>query len=423
MAVYEYKGLSAAGKPVTGLKEAESPKTLRVLLKKDGIFLTDVLGQAEGGGARAKARNTAGSAGQALNQDINLKRLTRGRVSTDDVAILTRQLATLLKAGVALVEALTTLVDQVEKEQLKRILADVKQKVNEGSSLADALQPHQKVFGGLYINMIRAGESSGALDAVLVRLAEFTEGQAKLTAQIVGAMLYPVIMVFVGGGVLVLMMTFVVPNVANIFKDMNATLPWTTRLLIWSSDVIRAWWYIIFPGIILSVVAFWRWTRSVKGKPVWDRVVLRLPLFGSVVRLIAMARFARTLATLLKSGVPVLSALDIVKNIVTNTVLSEVIEKARESIREGESIANPLKRSGQFPPLVYHMVAIGERSGQLEEMLLNVADSYETQTNMKINALMGLLSPLMIVAMAGFVGFVAISILSPMLKMNTLISH
>jgi general secretion pathway protein F len=422
VAVYEYRGLSSAGKAVTGLKEADSPKTLRLLLKKDGIFLTDVVGTADGA-LKPKAGQSNGSGGSLLAQDVSLKKLTRGRVTTDDIAIFTRQLATLLKAGVALVEALTTLVDQVEKEQLKRIVSDVKQKVNEGSSLGDALQPHQKVFGSLYVNMVRAGESSGALDAVLVRLAEFTEGQAKLTSQIVGAMIYPVIMVVVGGGVLVLMMTFVVPNVAKIFNDLNATLPWTTRLLIFTSDLIRGWWYIIFPGIIVGAVALWQWTKSKTGKPVWDRVVLKLPLFGNIVRLMAMARFARTLATLLKSGVPVLAALDIVKAIITNTVLSEVIEKARDSIREGESIANPLKRSGQFPPLVYHMVAIGERSGQLEEMLLNVADSYETQTGMRINAMMALLSPLMIVMMAGFVGFVAASILSPMLKMNTLFNR
>lgn len=420
MPVFEYRGLNAAGQPKSGLKEADSPKTLRLLLKKDGIFLTEVVGQAD---AQLKAKGGAAQAGQLLNQDINLRKLARGRVTTDDIAILTRQLATLLKAGVALVEALTTMVDQVEKEQLKRIVSEVKQKVNEGSSLADALAPHTKVFGALYVNMVRAGESSGALDAVLLRLAEFTEGQAKLRGQIVGAMIYPVIMVFVGGGVLVMMMTFVVPNVAKIFSDLNATLPWTTRLLIFLSDLIRNWWFVIFPGMFLSVFLTWRWTQSKAGKPVWDRIVLKLPLFGSIVRLMAMARFARTLSTLLKSGVPVLAALDIVKNIITNTVLQDVIDKARDSIREGESIAAPLKRSNEFPPLVYHMVAIGERSGQLEDMLLNVADSYETQTSMRINALMALLSPLMIVAMAGFVGFVAASILSPMLKMNTLFSR
>lgn len=419
MAVFEFRGLNAAGKVISGLKEADSPKSLRAALKKDAIYLTEVVGQAEGG-LRPKAGQQAA---QLLNKDINLRRLAGGRISTDDIAIMTRQLATLLGAGVVLVEALAAMVDQVEKEQLKRILSDVKQRVNEGSSLADALAHHSKVFGNLYVNMIRAGESSGALDAVLLRLAEFTEGQSKLRSQIIGAMIYPIIMVFIGGGVLVLMMTLVVPSVAKIFTDLGATLPWTTRLLIFMSDTLRAYWWIIFPTIIGGSLTAWRWTKSKTGKPVWDRLVLRLPLFGSIARLLSMARFARTLATLLKSGVPLLNAMDIVKNVITNTVLSEVVDKARDSIREGESISAPLKRSGQFPPLMYHMIAIGERSGQLEEMLLNVADSYESQTSMRINALMSLLSPLMIVAMAGFVGFVAISILSPMLKMNTLIAR
>ncbi len=422
MAVFEYRGLNQAGKQVSGLKEADSAKTLRALLRKDGVFLTDVVGQAEGA-LKSKAGHAAASAGQLLNADVNLKRLTRGRVTTEDVAVMTRQLATLLGAGVALVEALATMVDQVEKEQLKRILSDVKQRVNEGSSLADALQQHQKVFGNLYVNMIRAGEHSGALDSVLLRLAEFTEGQARLRGQIVGAMIYPIIMVVIGGGVLLLMMTFVVPNVAQIFKNMNATLPVTTRLLIWMSDVIRAWWFLIFPTLFGGIFCAWWWTGSKSGKPVWDRWVLKVPIFGSIVRLLAMARFARTLATLLKSGVPLLTALEIVQNVITNTVLASVVDKARDSIREGESIATPLKRSGEFPPLVYHMVAIGERSGQLEDMLINVANSYEQQTSLRINALMSLLSPLMIVAMAGFVAFVAISILTPMLRMNTLFAR
>lgn len=422
MPVFEYRGLNEAGRPTTGLKEADSPKTLRVVLRKEGVFLTEVLGQAEGG-LKARAGGAMASAGQALNQDINLRKLARGRIGTDDIAVMTRQLATLLGAGVTLVEALATMVDQVEKEQLKRILSDVKQRVNEGGSLGDALGHHEKVFGKLYVNMVKAGEHSGALDSVLLRLAEFTEGQAALRGQLIGAMIYPLIMVFVGGGVLVLMMTLVVPNVAKIFKDMGASLPFTTQLLIWMSDLLRNWWFVLFPSLFSLAFGFWRWTGSKTGKPTWDRMVLKMPLFGGIVRLLAMARFARTLATLLKSGVPLLNAMEIVQNVLTNSVLSDVVDKARDSIREGESIATPLKRSGEFPPLVYHMVAIGERSGQLEDMLLNVANSYESQTSLRINALMSLLSPLMIVAMAGFVAFVAISILTPMLRMNTLFSR
>ncbi len=425
MAVYEYKGLSVAGKTVTGLKEAESPKALRVVLKKEGVFLTDVTGQqADGqrtGNARGSSKGAAKGAADALNKDVNIKRFTRGSISTDDVAIMTRQLATLLGAGVTLVEALSALVDQVEKERLKVLLSDIKQRVNEGGGLADAMQLHEKVFGRLYVNMVRAGEHSGALDAVLIRLAEFTEGQARLKQKVVGTMIYPMVMLVFGGGIMVLLLAVVVPKVTKIFEDMKATLPWTTRLLIATSNGLQDYWFIIFPTLGLSIFLFLRWTNSEKGKPQWDKLLLKMPVVGTLVRMVSVARFTRTLATLLKSGVPLLTAMDIVRNVVTNTVLAAVIDNARDSIREGESIAAPLKRSGEFPPLVYHMVAIGERSGQLEDMLVNVADSYESQVNVRIGALTSLLEPIMIVGMACGVGFVAFSILMPILQMNSAI--
>ncbi len=414
MPVFEYRGLSEAGKPINGLKEADSPKTLRGLLRKDGVYLTEVLGQAEG-------NKVNGTKPSFASKEIDLRRFARGRISTEDIAITTRQLATLLGAGVTLVEGLSALVDQVEKERLKRILSDVKQRVNEGSSLADALGKHQRVFGNLYINMIRAGEHSGALDAVLMRLADFTEGQAKLRQKVIGTLLYPAVMVVIGSGILVLLMTVVVPKVTKIFDTMRMTLPWTTRLLIFTSNSLQTWWFLIFPTVFGGIASFVWWTRSPKGKPVWDRKVLKAPIIGSMIRLLSIARFARTLATLLKSGVPLLTAMDIVKNVLTNTVLIEVIENARDAIREGESVATPLKRSGQFPPLVYHMIAIGERSGQLEDMLVSVADSYETQVNVRMGALTALLEPLLIVGMGGIIAFVAFSILMPILQINTAI--
>ena len=370
MAVFEYRGLNAAGKNVTGLKEAESPKVLRTVLRKDGIFLTDVVGQAEGNlkpGAKAKATSLAST-------EVNFGKLGGGTVSTEDIAVMTRQLATLLKAGVSLVEALSAMVDQVEKEKLKRILSDVKSRVNEGSSLGDALNTHVKIFGPLFVNMIRAGESSGALDSVLLRLAEFTEGQARLKQKIVGAMIYPAIMLVIGGGVLIMLMTVVVPKVTKIFDDMKVNLPWTTKLLIFSSNFLQDYWFVVLPILIAMAVGFWKWSGSESGKPVWDKVVLKVPVFGPLVRHLSVARFTRTLATLLKSGVPLLTALDIVKNVITNSTMSAVVDTARDAIREGESIAAPLKKSGEFPPLVYHMIAIGEKSGQLEDMLVSVAD-------------------------------------------------
>jgi general secretion pathway protein F len=342
-------------------------------------------------------------------------------VSSQDLAIATRQLATLIAAGIPLVEGLTALVDQIEHPRLKRIMGVVKQKVNEGSSLADALAEHPKVFSALYVNMIRAGESSGALDVVLVRLADLTESQAQLRNKIIGAMLYPAIMVVVGIAIVGILFVVVIPKVTKIFDDMNVTLPWTTRILIGVSSFARDYWYLVLILVPAAVFGFRRFIRSPRGRQWWDRAQLRAPIFGELIRMLALSRFAKTLATLLASGVPLLTAMDIVRNIVNNSTLADVIDHARDAIREGESIAAPLKRSGQFPPLVYHMIAIGERSGQLEEMLQNVAKSYEAQVEMRVGALTSLLEPVMIVAMGGGVAFVVFSILMPIMQLNTFV--
>ncbi|MGZ6162700.1 MAG: type II secretion system inner membrane protein GspF [Myxococcaceae bacterium] len=424
MPVFEYRGLTPAGKQVKGLLEAESSRSLRTQLKRSGVFLTDVLAERESGPVRRQNGKTVAIAQPQPSlgsREVHLGKLFRGRVTSDDVAIFTRQLSTLLHAGVTLIEALTALVDQTEKERLKRVVSDVKTRVNEGSSLADALGQHGKIFGSLYVNMVRAGEASGALDAVLARLADFTEGQAKLRQKVLGTLIYPVIMSIIGSGILALLMTVVVPKVTKIFDSMKVSLPWTTRLLIFVSNLLANWWWLILPLFGAAIFGFFRWKASPQGRPIWDRFVLRAPVFGSLVRMLSIARFSRTLATLLKSGVPLLTAMDITKNVVSNGVLSAVVENARDAIREGESIAGPLKRSGEFPPLVHHMIAIGERSGQLEEMLLNVADSYETQVSVRIGALTALMEPLIIVAMGVAVAFVAFSILMPILQLNTTI--
>ncbi len=410
MPVFEYKGLTEAGKPTHGLRDADSAKTLRGLLRKEGIYLTEVVGQKEAaGGSSAKPG------------DVDVKKLFSARITTTDVAIMTRQLAVLIGAGVALVEALGALQEQVDHERLKLVVSQVKQKVNEGSSLADALAQHPKAFGTLYVNMIRAGEHSGALDVVLVRLADFTESQARLKSKVVGTLAYPAIMVVIGLVILVILFTVVVPKVTKIFEDNRLTLPLVTRVLIGLSNFTRDYWYVLLAATVAGIWAFGKWKASPAGRVKWDKFVLGAPIFGALVRMIAISRFSRTLSTLLKSGVPLLAAMDIVKNIVDNVILSDVIEKARDSIREGESIAAPLKRSGQFPPLVYHMVAIGERSGQLEDMLVNVANAYEAQVDVRIIAMTSLLEPVMIVAMGGSVAFIVFAILMPLLQLNTMV--
>ena len=414
MPVFEYTGLTEAGKNVRGIRDAESSKVLRQLLRKDGVYLTEA--------RAAEAGAVVGEQKTGLSREVDVgAMLGFAGVSAQDLAIATRQLATLIGAGIPLVEALTALVDQIEQPRLKRIMGVVKQKVNEGSSLADALREHPKVFSELYVNMIRAGESSGALDVVLVRLADFTESQAQLRNKILGAMLYPAIMVVVGIAIVGILFVVVIPKVTKIFEDMNVALPWTTRILIGVSSFARDYWYVVLVALPVLVFGLRRFMRTPRGREWWDRTQLRAPVFGELIRMLSLSRFAKTLATLLASGVPLLTAMDIVKNIVSNTLLASVIDKARDAIREGESIAAPLKRSGQFPPLVYHMIAIGERSGQLEEMLQNVARSYEAQVEMRIGALTSLLEPVMIVAMGGGVAFIVFSILMPIMQLNTFV--
>jgi len=406
MPVFEYKALTAAGKAVTGLREADSPKSLRGTLRREGVFLTEVVGQKQHDAQAAR--------------DVNVRRWVLGRISAEDLAIATRQLAVLVHAGVPLVEALTALVEQVDKERMKRVLGDVKQRVNEGSSLADALAAHPRVFGELFVNMIRAGEHSGALEIVLVRLADFTESQARLRSKIMGTLAYPAAMMVIGTIVLGILFTVVIPRVTKIFADTKATLPWMTRFLIAFTGFITAYWWAVLILIAGAIWGFLHWKKTTEGRARWHRFILTVPIFGRLARIIAIGRFARTLSTLLKSGVPLLVAMDIVKNVVGNVRLAEVIDQARDAIREGESIAAPLKRSGEFPPLVHHMVAIGERSGALEEMLANVASAYEDQVDTTISALTSLLEPIMIVAMGGVVAFIVFSVLMPILQINTL---
>jgi general secretion pathway protein F len=412
MPVFEYKGFDARGKAVKGLKEADSARALRTNLRKEGVMVTEVAAS----GAEAKSDGEGG--GGFLSSELDFSRFQR--VSVDELGVATRQLATLLQAGVPMVESLTALIDQVDNGAFKRILAQVKTDVNEGTALAAAMEKH-KVFDHIYVNMVRAGESSGTLDLVLERLADFKEGQARLKGEVIASLFYPVIMVFVGAGLMGVLFTVVVPKITKIFEHSNAQLPWMTRALIFMSETGRDYWWLAPIVIGGGAWLFKKWTGTEKGRAQWDRMTLRFPIFGSLMRMIAVARFSRTLSTLLSSGVSLLTSLEITRNVVNNTVISGALDDTRDAIREGEEIAPPLKRSKQFPPMVIHMIAIGEKSGQLEQMLHRVADSFEHRVDNRLRTLTALLTPVMILAMGGSVGFIVFAILKPILEMNTLI--
>ncbi len=406
MGVYAYKGIDGRGKSVKGVRDADSAKALRTVLKRDGVLATEILEQSE--------------AARKASRDIDFGRMFR-RVSPMDVAMATRQLSVLIRSGVPLVEALSALIEQLDQPELKNAFTDTRNQVNEGSTLANALKAHPKIFLPLYVNMVAAGEASGTLEEVLGRLAEFLDEQTRLQSKVRGALAYPVVMAVVVVAILFLMMSVVVPKVTSIFENFNQTLPWYTSLLIWVSNVFSNYWWLLAALIGGGVYWFRRWKATEDGRRRWDLLVLEAPLFGPLIVMIAVARFARTLATLLSSGVPVLTAMDITRNVLGNTELMRVVEEARESVREGEGIAKPLRQAGRFPPIVTHMIAVGERSGQLEEMLVHVADTYDQQIEVRVGAMTSILEPVLIVVMGVVVGGIAFAILMPLLQLNEMI--
>lgn len=407
MAVFEFRGIQiASGKPVKGFRDADNPKTLRALLRREGVLLT--LATEESEQKTKKSRN------------IDLLAFMK-RPRTSDVAIMTRQLATLVRAGVPLVESIAALTEQVENDQLKRILTTVRESLNEGTSFAKSLEAHPKVFPPLYVNMIAAGEASGTLEAVLERLADFMEGQARLKGKVMGALAYPALMAVFGTVLVGVLMVAVVPKVTSVFDSMGQALPWYTQLLIFVSGAVASFWWLLIALTVLGIWLFQRWKKKPEGKLKWDTFRLKMPVFGRLNLLVSLARFSRTLATLLASGVQLLQAMEIGKFVLENSRLELVVAEAIGSIRAGESIAEPLKKSGWFPPMVTHMIAVGEKSGQLENMLENVSRAYESDVEVRVQALTSILEPITIVVLGGMVGFIAMAILMPLIQMNQLV--
>jgi general secretion pathway protein F len=407
MAVYEYRGIQAqTGKPVKGYRDADNVKGVRALLRRDGILLTAATQESE--------------RKQRAKRHIDLLRALR-RPRTSDIAVMTRQLATLVRAGVPLVDSLAALTEQVENESLVRVLTAVRESVNEGISFSKSLAAHPRVFPPLYVNMVAAGEASGTLEAVLERLADFMEGQARLRGKVGAALAYPLLMLVIGTGLVGALMVAVVPKVTSIFENLGQELPWYTRLLIFVSNTLAGYWWLILALALLGWYGFRKWRGTPAGRMKWDTFRLRAPIFGRLNLLIAVARFSRTLATLLSSGVQLLTAMEIGANVLGNVRLQSVVGEAIGSIREGESIAVPLKRSRAFPPMVTHMIAVGERTGQLEAMLENVARAYEADVDTRVIALTSLLEPAMVVVMGTVVGFIAMAILMPLIQMNQMV--
>jgi general secretion pathway protein F len=409
MPLYAYKGIGSNGKPVSGVKDADSPKMLRQALKRDGVVVTQY--DVSKGGKSAKVQ------GSGLSREVNMGDIF-ARVKKAEVGAFTRQLATLINAGIPLAQALGAQFEQIENPKFKPIVGEVRTAVNEGSSLADAMAKHPEAFDGLYVSMVRAGEMAGNLDEVLSRLADFQEASQRLKSKVTGAMVYPVIMLVVGFVIMAILMIAVVPRITDMFAQKGEALPLSTRFLIWFSDALGNYWWLMIGGTIGAVILFRRWTKTEAGRPAWHGFLLKLPMVGPLVLRVSIARFCRTLGTMLHAGVPMLRALDTARDIMGNVILQNVVDDAKGAVTEGESLALTLRRSGHFPPTVTHMIAVGEQAGELETMLEKVAESYEEQIDAKLQRLTSSLEPLMIVFMGGAVGFVVYAILRPIMDMS-----
>jgi len=407
MPVYEYSALNPAGKKLKGIVEADSRTAARQKIRQSGNYPVDIKETLSGRKAEKKKK-------------LSLPRLG-GRIKQQEVHIATRQLATLLGAGIPLVPALNGLIEQTTNPAFRTIITQIKDQVNEGNSLTTALSEHPRIFSKIYINMVQAGEASGSLDVVLERLADFGENQQALKSRITAALIYPIFMGFVGVGVLFTLITVIIPKITKVFEGSKQALPLPTLFLISLSNMLAHYWWLVLLLIIALIIGVRYALGRPKGRRFWDRMKLTLPGLSDINIKIASARFSRTLSSLLHAGVPLFTSLGIVKNILNNTLLADVIDNAAVELEKGKSLSDILRKSKWFTPMLVQMIAVGEQSGALEKMLDKAATSYEKEIEAKILALTSMIEPIMILGMGLVVAFIVISILLPIFEMNQLI--
>lgn len=399
MPVFVAKVRDAKGSSTTREVEATNINEVRSKLKEQGFFTTEITQKEAGGGILA-----AFGFGKKRGPKVKLKELT----------IFSRQFATMINAGVSLVRTLNILADQQTNKGFKDCIGGIRTKVEEGNSLSDALKEYPKVFQKLYSSMVRAGETGGVLDEVLERLATFLEKQAKLQGQIKSAMVYPIVVLFIATVIFIFLLVFVLPIFDEMFKSMNAELPAFTRMLLSMSDIVKnygVYVFLIFCGIVWG---FRKTIATEKGRYQFDKIMLKAPVFGSLIKKASVARFTRTLGTLLRSGVPLMGALEIVQDTSGNMIVSQAISKVREAVREGEGLTKKLEETGVFPPMVTQMISIGEETGAMDDMLSRIADFYDNEVEDAVKAMTSLLEPIMMVGIGGMVGSIIIGMYLPM---------
>jgi general secretion pathway protein F len=401
MALFEYTQVSRTGQESRGVVDAPSLGEARRRLRTAGIHVSAVVER------------------QSEAQEPNTPKQRRtGRISVRDLSASTRQLSVILLAGMPLVGALSALVQQLGRNRLGQIFAQVRDRVNEGASLARALEEHPSVFPPIYVSMVEAAETAGTLETVLSQLADLFERRAKLGNKVRSALAYPVFMLLVGSGVVVFILSFVLPSITKLFLEMKMRLPWPTVVLIRTSDLASHYlWGLALLVVGLSAGSVY-WFHTGPGRKVWDRFKLRCPLFGSLVLKLTLARFCRTLSVLLTSGVPIVEALRLAEHVAGNVVIGQAAADAREAISHGDTLAQSLGRSGFFPPLVVSTIAVGEQSGTLEEGLARIADLLDGDVETRLSTLTSLLEPVMILVLGAIVGFIVLAMLLPIFDIN-----
>lgn len=414
MPIYEYKGYDPSGATKTGIIDADTPRDARARLRQQAVMVTDLVLSA----VSAEAEPEAGARRPSFwKRTFRIERRLQGASA---LPIYTRQLATLLRSGIPLAQALTALIEQVEHKDVEAVLRDVREQVVRGKTFADALAVHPKLFDELFVNMVRAGEASGNLDVVLVRLADYRVRQQRIAGRIKTALIYPTIMLVIGSAVVIFLVNVVVPKLVNIAKARGQQLPWMTRVLDATSVFLQN--NLLF--VVTTLFGAWVvWRYVLLARPEvqfwWDSMKLRIPVLGPLFKKQIVSRFAVTMSTLLRSGVTVLDSLEIVKSVLDNRLMRKVLEEVRTRILEGADIATPLKKSGVFPPVVGYMVAVGEQTGQLEEMLERVAEAYDEEIETATARALAVLEPAMIVLMAFVVGFIVIAVMLPILQTSS----
>ncbi len=399
MAHFTYKAMDATGKEVTGKIEAATDKMASQQLRERGMRVFEVKEQGAGGDFFANFR--------------------KKKVKASDKMTFTRQLATLIEAGLPLLRALTILTEQSENPTLREMIEDVKNSVQGGSSFSEAIAKYPDTFDKLYVSMVKAGEIGGVLEIVLDRLATFAEKDAQLMAKVKSAMVYPMIMVLVAVIVITILMAFVIPQFTELFGSMGAQLPFPTRILISISDVIKGYWWAIFGAMAGLYYGSQAWFKTSAGERWRDGMMLKLPVFGELTRKMITARFTRTLGTLIQSGVPILQALSIVKDTTGNVVVGEAMDSVAAAVTEGEPLATPLHKLGVFAPMVTNMIAVGEETGALDQMLIRIADNYDMVVEEAVKAMTSLMEPALIVFMGVTVGFIVLALFMPLFDLGS----